>query len=109
MNEEVTSRQDGRYLNQLRALSADLSCLSNTDGSSKYSQGRSSVIVGIFGPGASKSVKREKATEATIEVSIRRINANSQSNVSSGPLDRDYEQFVKKNIPKLHYTGKLSA
>ena len=92
------TRLDGRYMNQLRALSADISCLSNTDGSSKYSQGKSSLIVGIFGPGVSKSVKREKATEATIEVSVRRIQVNSQSSSGSGSLDRDYEQFVKKTF-----------
>jgi exosome complex component RRP46 len=60
-------RKNGRQWNQLRTLSVELGVLNRADGSVKYTQGDSTVLVAVYGPAAVQP-KHELPDRATIEV-----------------------------------------
>lgn len=60
-------RKNGRQWNQLRTLSVELGVLNRADGSVKYTQGDSSVLVAVYGPAEVKP-KFERPDRATIDV-----------------------------------------
>ncbi|KNC79446.1 hypothetical protein SARC_08156 [Sphaeroforma arctica JP610] len=67
---EVMTRGDGRTNAQMRPLESEQSPLNRADGSSRFSHGDTSVLVGIYGP-VDVAIHKEQIDRTTIEVNVR--------------------------------------
>ncbi|CAM9319830.1 unnamed protein product, partial [Phaeothamnion confervicola] len=64
-------RSDGRRGNLLRSLYAEQKALHRADGSARFVQGNTSVLVAVYGPAPSKVARRERPDRATVDVTWR--------------------------------------
>lgn len=69
-------RPDERKADQLRAITHENGLLSRADGSTRYSQGKTSVMVAVFGP-MQVPGRKEKPDRATVEVIFKSASGSS--------------------------------
>lgn len=62
-----TTRQSGRHNGQMRMLQSERGVLNRADGSAKWSQDNTSVLVAVYGPRQARE-RREDAEKAVVEV-----------------------------------------
>lgn len=67
MSAHAINRSDARLANQLRALRTEVDVLKRADGSARFSQGKTAILVAVYGPGQ-VSIRSEKSDRTTIEV-----------------------------------------
>lgn len=84
-------RPDGRVAAQMRPLTAEPSALSRADGSARFSQGATEVIVSVYGPCEVKRA-REQSDTATLELVVR-----PRAGLPS-PVDRELEQLICQTL-----------
>lgn len=87
-------RIDFRNNNQIRPLSVELGIVSEADGSCRFSQGQTSVIVSIYGPSTPKYGRLEEFDKASLEVEYNIPCGNSLS----GPMETVAASFLKSSI-----------
>jgi len=63
-------RKDGRSANQIRQFAAEQGLLNRADGSARFTQGNSSVLVSVYGPMEVKQ-RKELIDKASIDVCYR--------------------------------------
>jgi ribonuclease PH len=97
------TRPDGRTSNAtLRPLAAEVSCLSRSDGSCKFSSGSTTILAAVFGPAAPRAVSRARNNEATVAVVFKYGSKISSSTTDSsksyhpgyGTNERELERFI---------------
>lgn len=98
------TRPDGRTSNAtLRPLAAEVSCLSRSDGSCKFSSGSTTILAAVFGPAAPRAVSRARNNEATVAVVFKygsKISSSSTTDGSKsyhpgyGTNERELERFI---------------
>lgn len=74
-----TKRFDGRQSNQLRPIDSYSHELSRSNGSVKYSQGKTTLLVAIHGPVACSNVRDEKYDRCSVTVSFRHVSGSVTS------------------------------
>lgn len=98
-------RPDGRTsYATLRPLAAEVSCLSRSDGSCKFSSGSTTILAAVFGPAAPRAVSRARNNEATVAVVFKygsKISSSSSTADGSksyhpgyGTNERELERFI---------------
>jgi exosome complex component RRP46 len=89
-SDEVQGEQrlDGRLFNQLRPMMCEQGLLNRADGSVKYSQDKSTVLVAVYGPIETKR-RRELLDRASIEVMFR-----PRSGIA-GYKEKEYEHILQ--------------
>jgi ribonuclease PH len=98
------TRPDGRTsYATLRPLAAEVSCLSRSDGSCKFSSGSTTILAAVFGPAAPRAISRARNNEATVAVVFKygsKISSSSTTNGSKsyhpgyGTNERELERFI---------------
>lgn len=97
-------RPDGRTsYATLRPLAAEVSCLSRSDGSCKFSSGSTTILAAVFGPAAPRAVSRARNNEAIVAVVFKygsKISSSSTKDGSKsyhpgyGTNERELERFI---------------
>ena len=87
----AVSRPDGRIAAQLRPLASESGALARADGSARFSQDQTEVIVAIYGPCEAKRSK-EQINGAVLEVVVR-----PRAGLPS-PSDRQLEQQISHTL-----------
>lgn len=100
------TRPDGRTSSAtLRPLAAEVSCLSRSDGSCKFSSGSTIILAAVFGPAAPRAISRARNNEATVAVVFKygsKISSSSSSTANGsksyhpgyGTNERELERFI---------------
>lgn len=88
------SRRDGRIPQQIRPLAAEPAALSRADGSARFAQGETEVLVSVCGPCEAKRA-RELIHSATIEVIVRPPCG------LPGPAERETQQLLSQTLAHL--------
>lgn len=98
MEDEVKSidvpaqeRRSGRGASQIRTLRCEAGVLSRADGSAKWTQGSTEILVGVYGPRQGAAFL-EDAEKATIAVTFQPKSG------FSGPREKLLESFLKQTI-----------
>ncbi|KAJ5071419.1 exosome complex component rrp46 [Anaeramoeba ignava] len=86
-----------RTANQLRSFETEFDIIKSADGSVKYSQGKTTVIVGVYGPIEVKQ-KKEKAGTSFIEVSV-----TSEDGIQH-ERDIEYAIFIRNTLENVIHT-----
>eukprot|EP00823_Brevimastigomonas_motovehiculus_P009290 TRINITY_DN895_c0_g1_i1.p2 TRINITY_DN895_c0_g1~~TRINITY_DN895_c0_g1_i1.p2 ORF type:complete len:387 (+),score=151.08 TRINITY_DN895_c0_g1_i1:45-1163(+) len=104
---ERKGRLDGRKANQLRTIECERSLLNRADGSVRYTQGQTTVLVAVFGPSEVMMKHQEKIDRATVLVSFKSLTGSATN------LDT-YRSFVIRQalesiiLSSLHPRTKIS-
>lgn len=85
-------RADGRSHNQIRALAAEQGILNRADGSVRFVQGNTSVLVAVYGPAQPQGARKEVFDRAAIEVTWR----SEKGAPTAGDSER--ELFIRKTV-----------
>eukprot|EP00243_Klebsormidium_subtile_P004092 TRINITY_DN17870_c0_g1_i1.p1 TRINITY_DN17870_c0_g1~~TRINITY_DN17870_c0_g1_i1.p1 ORF type:complete len:248 (+),score=28.67 TRINITY_DN17870_c0_g1_i1:295-1038(+) len=91
MSSQGSLRKDGRTFNQLRGMVCDRGLLHRADGSAKWSQDGTSVLVGVYGP-KNMPPKREDPEKAVLEVLWK-----PKSGIQ-GPEEREAEIILRRTL-----------
>ena len=73
-----TLRADARKANQIRPLSCELGLLNRADGSARFSQDKTSVVCGMYGP-VEASMKEEVIDRASLQLTLTPAAGQSSS------------------------------
>jgi len=92
-------RKDGRDTKQMRAMSAEQGLLYRADGSARYKQGRTEVLVSVYGPVQPKTQRLESEDGAILDLLWRTTDHNQPVHFSTYGK-RESEEFVKGALAK---------
>lgn len=79
-----SGRPDGRLPSELRPLSVEHGLLHRADGSVQWTQGGTSVLVGVYGPRMVGSTKDEKSDRAAVIVNFKAANGHASQTHTNG-------------------------
>ena len=85
VNAAVASRKDGRSASQLRPLSYEQSLLHRADGSVRYTQGNTTLIVAVYGPTLA-SHREEQWDKAALVFTLESTSATAATTAHSSTL-----------------------
>jgi exosome complex component RRP46 len=91
-------RADNRSNTQLRPIEAEYGLLNRADGSVRYLQGSTELLVGIYGPIAATSAREEKYDKAVVAVQFKG-NCGGVSN-----SDISYSYYIKQIVENIILT-----
>eukprot|EP00455_Lapot_gusevi_P011838 TRINITY_DN1553_c0_g2_i1.p1 TRINITY_DN1553_c0_g2~~TRINITY_DN1553_c0_g2_i1.p1 ORF type:complete len:244 (+),score=19.74 TRINITY_DN1553_c0_g2_i1:53-733(+) len=91
-------RAQDRKANQIRPISCELGLLNRADGSARFSQDKTSVVVAVYGP-VEASSRNEQIDKATIEVVFRPASGQQS------PVEIEREYLVKQTLESILLTS----
>lgn len=94
-------RKDLRDLHQLRPFSINLGGLTEYDGSCQFSQGQSSVLTTVQGPGAPRYARHDNVEKFSIEIELNipnKMNSNAVGASSSSTSSLSSSSLVSSTL-----------
>ena len=106
------SRRDGRSTSQLRPLSYELSLLHRADGSVRFTQGNTTLIVAVYGPTLA-TAREERWDAAVLSFTFSTLSAAASSSwllTASSPLSHQLQAtFAPIVLTALHPRQRISV
>jgi len=90
-----------RKWNELRRIACAQGILNRADGSVKYSQGSTSVLVAVYGPTRPSRTKFEKNDRATIDVVV------CPDVDKAAPKEKEYQKIIRKTFESVVLVEKF--
>ena len=90
-----------REPNELRPIACTQGLLNRADGSSRFSQGDTTVLVAVYGPMTPKRSKHEKKEGATLDVVFQPAIGTPT------PKEKDYERIIRNIFEAVVLTSKF--
>lgn len=94
-------RRDGRAGNELRPFASEQGALFRADGSARMSQGRSTVLAAVYGPGQARNWRVEKADKAALDVCFKLEKGVMTSK------EKEYEQIIRETFTPVVLTDNF--
>lgn len=97
------TRADGRSASQLRPISFEQSLLSRADGSCRYNQGATTVMIAVFGPliapsAAFPTESQTGALNGVVQTTVQTMSATQVNSVQSNKLANHLTQLFSSII-----------
>ena len=91
------TRRDGRSPSQLRPLSFEQSLLHRADGSARYTQGNTTLLVAVYGPSLA-SAREEQAHEAFLSFSFSSLSSSASLSAANASLAHHLKETFRPII-----------
>jgi len=84
-------RPDGRKVDQIREMSAEVGVVPNADGSAKFSFGKTVAIAAVYGPGKMHPQHSQNPEKGTLRCNYNMISFSVTDRIRPGPSRRSTE------------------
>ena len=103
------TRRDGRSPSQLRPLSYEQGLLHRADGSVRYTQGHTTLLVAVYGPSLA-SAREEQADGAFLSFSLSSLSSSASLSTANASLAHHLkETFRPIVLTSLHPRQRISV